>query len=83
MPSKQIDKITSSINILPTVINLFGLDNSYVYPGYDALGEEDGYVIFDDYTYYDGNEIKSITSEMYDEINYSINLLVSDYYQEK
>lgn len=80
MDSNQIDNITSSINILPTIINLFGIETNYIYPGYDALSNTKGYVIFDDYTYYDGSKIKNITSKMYDDINYSINLLVSDYY---
>lgn len=83
MDSHQVDKLTSSINILPTTINLFDLDHKYVYPGYDALGDSEGYIIFDDYTYYDGKEIKNITKEMHDKIDYSINLLVSDYYNNK
>ena len=81
--SHQIDKLTSSINILPTLANLFDLNHEYVYPGYDALSNEDGYIIFDDYTYYDGTEIKKITTDMKEEIDYSINLLVSDYYHNK
>ena len=83
MPENNIDKVTSSINILPTTLNLFGLDKTYLYPGIDALSDKENYVIFDDYTYYDGTNIKGITSNMYDEINYSINLLTSDYYANK
>jgi len=37
MKSHQIDTVTSSINILPTVNNLFGINSNYVYAGYDAL----------------------------------------------
>lgn len=80
MDSHQIDTITSSINILPTVINLFGINSKYYYPGYDALNYQDGYVIFNDYTYYDGSNIKKITQSMQSDIDYSKNLLISNYY---
>lgn len=83
LESNQINTITSSINILPTVINLFGLKTNYIYPGYDALNYKNGYVIFKDYTYYDGKEIKTITKEQQEDIEYSSNLLITDYYNEK
>lgn len=82
MDSNQIDTITSSINILPTVINLFGIDNNYLYTGYDALDTEDEYVIFRDYTYYDGKEVKTITSEYKDKLEYSSYILSTDYYKD-
>lgn len=82
MDSNQIGTITSSINILPTVINLFGIDNNYLYTGYDALDTEDEYVIFRDYTYYDGKEVKTITSEYKDKLEYSSYILSTDYYKD-
>lgn len=81
MDKNEINTITSSINILPTVINLFGIETNYIYPGYDALNYNNGYVIFKDYTYYDGKNINNLTKEMYDDIKYSANLLVSNYYK--
>lgn len=81
MNSNQIDTITSTINILPTVINLFDIQNNYLYTGYDALNTTEEYVIFKDYTYYDGKKIKSITKEYLEKLEYSSDLLLSDYYK--
>ncbi len=80
MESNQIETITSTINILPTIKNLFGLESNFVYPGYDALNTEEEYVVFKDYTYYDGNEIKPVTDELQADLEYCKALLVSDYY---
>ena len=43
-------------NILPTVLNLFGIDyNPNNYIGLDALDSDyNGYVFFSDYSWYDG-----------------------------
>lgn len=82
MNSNQIDTITSSINILPTVINLFGIKNNYLYSGYDALDTNEEYVIFKDYTYFDGKEVKTVTKEYKDKLEYSSYILSSDYYKD-
>lgn len=82
MESNQIYNISSTINILPTIVNLFNLDNNYVYSGYDILDNTDSYVIFKDYTYYDGNEIKDINKDMHEMLKYSSNILISNYYSE-
>lgn len=79
--SHQINTLTSSINILPTITNLFGINTNYVYAGYDALNTNNEYVIFKDYTYYNGNEILPIDEELEKSINYSKALLISDYYK--
>ncbi|HOP66033.1 MAG TPA: LTA synthase family protein, partial [Bacilli bacterium] len=54
---KTIDDVTSQLNILPTVLNLFGIDyDSINYIGTDALDSDyDGIVFFSDYSWYDGN----------------------------
>ncbi|MDY5058367.1 MAG: LTA synthase family protein [Bacilli bacterium] len=82
MNSNQIDTITSSINILPTVINLFDIKNNYLYSGYDALDTNEEYVIFKDYTYFDGKEVKTVTKEYKDKLEYSSDILSSDYYKD-
>ena len=82
LDSNQIDVITSSINILPTIVNLFGIDNDYLYTGYDALNTNEEYVIFRDYTYYDGTDIKPLTSELLNKVEYSSNILISNYYKD-
>ena len=82
MNSNLFDTITSSINILPTVINLFGIKNNYLYSGYDALDTNEEYVIFKDYTYFDGKEVKTVTKEYKDKLEYSSDILSSDYYKD-
>lgn len=56
MKKKNINDVTSQLNILPTVANLFGLEyhpNYYLMP--DALGDDyDGFVFFNDYSWYNG-----------------------------
>lgn len=81
MNSNQIDTLTSSINILPTVINLFGIDSKYLYIGYDALNTNEEYVIFNDYTYYDGNEVDGLNDYLSRKLKYSSDVLISNYYK--
>lgn len=81
MNSNQIDTITSSINILPTVINLFGIDSKYLYTGYDALNTNEEYVIFSDYTYYDGSKVSNLSDYLSKKLEYSSDVLISNYYR--
>lgn len=54
-PPAKISKITSSIDILPTLVNLFDLDtDGRYYVGNDAFSANGGYVIFKDFSWYDG-----------------------------
>ncbi len=54
---KEVNEVTSQLNILPTVLNLFGFtynENNYI--GKDALDPNyKGLVFFPDYSWYDGN----------------------------
>ncbi len=54
---KKVYEVTSQLNILPTVLNLFDkLDNPDLYIGEDALGDNyHGITFFSDYSWYDGN----------------------------
>lgn len=54
---EEKNEVTMQTNILPTVLNLFGIDyNSNNYIGSDALAPDyEGYVFFSDYSWYDGN----------------------------
>lgn len=81
---KNIKETTSQLNILPTVLNLFGMDyNPNNYIGEDALHPNyDGIVFFSDYSWYDGNvyvengEVtnnKKISFDKLEEKNYYIN----------
>ena len=79
----NITKVTSQLNILPTVLNLFGVEHSTNnYIGTDALDPKyEGIVFFSDYSWYDGNvyvedgEVtnkKKISYEKLEEKNYYI-----------
>ena len=83
MKKVNINKVTSQLNILPTVLNLAGIDyNPNNYIGLDALDPKyEGIVFFSDYSWYDGNvyvengEItnnKSISNDKLEEYNYYI-----------
>lgn len=51
----EITKVTSSIDILPTLVNLFDLDtDGRYYVGNDAFSTNGGYAIFKDFSWYDG-----------------------------
>ena len=57
MQRKDISKVTSQLNILPTMLNLLGLE---YHPNYylmnDAFDKNyKGLVFFNDYSWYDGN----------------------------
>jgi len=56
MKQKQIDKVNSQIDILPTVLNMMGAEfNDEWYVGKDIMDENyTGYVFFSDYSWYDG-----------------------------
>lgn len=53
----NVNKVTSQINILPTVLNLLGIEyNEKWYTGTDALSKNySGIAIFSDLSWYDGN----------------------------
>ena len=53
--AEQVDKVTTSLDVLPTLANLFGLDTSGAFlAGHDGLGDQGGYVFFADGSWYDG-----------------------------
>ena len=81
MGDNQMEFVSSTINILPTVKNLFNLKGEFTYPGCDLFNCVENSVVFNDYTYYDGKIIKSITDDLLQDIKYSKSLLVSDYYK--
>lgn len=57
LKKKTIKEVTSQLNILPTLLNLFDyLDNPNIYIGKDALDKNyDGITFFSDYSWYDGS----------------------------
>lgn len=86
MKRTDINRTTSQLNILPTTLNLFGINyNPNNYIGTDALNPNyEGIVFFSDYSWYDGNvyvengEVinnKSISYESLEEKNYYISYI--------
>ena len=57
MEKQEFEKVNSQVDILPTVLNLFGVAYEEEYfIGNDILSENyAGYVFFSDYSWYDGN----------------------------
>lgn len=84
---KTIKSVTSQLNILPTILNLFGIDyNANYYIGENALNNNySGLVFFSDYSWYDGNVYvdggivtnkKYIKASILEEKNYYVNYLI-------
>lgn len=83
---KNVTKVTSQLNILPTILNLMGIEyNPINYSGVDALSKDySGIAFFNDYSWYDGkiyvdgNGIANgkadpkVVSEKSDYVNYLI-----------
>lgn len=68
---QEVKKVTSQLNILPTLLNLFNLyQNPSYYVGEDALSDTySGYVFFSDYSWYDGKRYVNESGEVVKGIN--------------
>ena len=84
---KTVKTVTSQLNVLPTILNLFGIyynPNNYI--GSDALDNNyQKIVFFSDYSWYDGNVYvdggivtnkRYISDEALDDKNYYVNYLI-------
>ena len=87
MKKVNINEVTSQLNILPTILNLFGMEyHPNYYIGEDALNPNyKGYVFFSDYSWYDGNVYveggiitngKNMNPTSLEEKNYYINHII-------
>lgn len=91
-----VDKVTATYDILPTIVNLFDLDNDgRYYAGNDAFSDKGGYVIFEDLSWYDGKAyykvsennqniddfIKARNSEISKRVPFSNRILLLDYFR--
>lgn len=55
LPAGQVEKVTTSLDVLPTLANLFGLDTTGAFlAGHDGLGDQGGYAFFNDGSWFDG-----------------------------
>ena len=91
----KVNKVTSSVDVTPTLANLFGFDvDLRNYLGSDAFSDDGGYVIFPDGAWYDGKtywDPSKPSDEHTDKINKEIELrqnvsqtvLITDYFAEK
>lgn len=63
---KEVKEVTSQLNILPTLLNLFDLyENPTYYVGSDALDDVySGFVFFSDYSWYDGKRYVNAKGEV-------------------
>lgn len=90
---KNIKKVTSTLDVLPTLSNLFGLnDEKAVYIGDDAFSDGGGYVFFSDGSSYDGKHYLTADSpnsslkaarrgEIAERLRMSNLILQSDFYK--
>lgn len=90
-----VEKVTSSVDLIPTIANLFGLDyNARYLIGNDAFGTGGGYVCFKDYTWIDSEqmwtsdargeeteEIKERCREVRELLRVSWNTVKTNYFQ--
>jgi phosphoglycerol transferase MdoB-like AlkP superfamily enzyme len=60
----EIDKLSSSFDFLPTIINMFGLDGNFSnYVGNDVFSDDNAQIVyFKDYSIYDGEAVYDISS---------------------
>jgi phosphoglycerol transferase MdoB-like AlkP superfamily enzyme len=92
--ASTIDKVNSSVDVLPTLANLFGLDTTGAwYAGMDLFSDQPGYVFFADSTWYDGNWYSALdqipdqdyaarrSAQIQSIFDISRRILLSDYYQ--
>ena len=84
---QEIKEVTSQLNVLPTLLNLFGLEyHPNYYIGKDSLNPNyKGYVFFSDYSWYDGKvyvDGGTVTNNKYidpislEDKNYYINYII-------
>lgn len=96
-PAQTVSKLTSTMDIAPTIANLFDLDVDYAYyTGDDAFGDGGGYVIFRGMSWYDGeihytadyngeitDYIKRMNQEVSTRVNRSWDTLKSNYFSRR
>ena len=76
-----VDKICNTIDVLPTVLNLFGIEyDSRLVVGKDILSDSDGIAVFADYSWLADNDddYSNVVSNKY---LVSKNIMVYDYYR--
>lgn len=93
---QTVEKVTSSVDIYPTVCSLFGLDvDLSFFMGNDALSDDGGYVYWRDYSWYDGQRYvdgstipddeygAQISAMVRRKLNLSLNAIIYDYFAQE
>lgn len=91
---QTISKCTSSIDIVPTLVNLFDLDaDRKYYVGDDIFGDAGGMVMFSDYSWFNGEytvaesanvsdeETLKLVADWKERINMSMKSMINDYFK--
>lgn len=77
----EVDKVCNTIDVLPTVLNLFGIEyDSRLIVGKDILSDSEGMAIFADYSWLadNDNDYSNVVNNKY---LVSKNIMVYDYYR--
>ncbi len=78
MESKKVNKVTSTVDITPTLENLLGLEKMNTYIGNDAFSDDGGLVYFGDGRWYDGKTIFNPNDNEKNDYTDSINKHIKD-----
>jgi len=95
LPAFTVEKVVSSVDMLPTIANLFGLDYDARYLiGNDAFGEDGGFVCFKDFSWIDSDtnwntdedleetaEIRARNQEVHELLSASWETVKTNYFQ--
>ena len=76
-----VEKVTSSLDVLPTVANLFGLDADYAAMiGHDAFSPEGGWAFWLDGAWFDGTQWSRVPREDVEKQKQMSQLILADNY---
>ena len=76
-----VDKVTSSLDVLPTIANLFGLDADYAAMiGHDAFSTDGGWAFWLDGTWFDGTQWSREVREAVEKQKQMSQLILADNY---
>lgn len=80
-----VQKVTSSLDVLPTIANLFGLDADYAAMiGHDAFSDDGGWAFWQDGTWFDGTVwSREVREDIQRQRQMSQLILADNYYADK
>ena len=82
LEAQTVEKYTSSIDVMPTLANLFGLEADYeLLAGDDAFSEDGGYVFFNDNTFVGTQE--DVSAEIVERRRINQLLLTGDWWRDR